>query len=57
MERNDAPPMRELFIEELGEVRGGAGPVEDLLDMIALSNVVQEHLVYTTHACGEEGSC
>lgn len=51
--------MRELFIEELAEVTGGAGPVEETLDKIGLSNVIQEHVVYTTHACGEEagGGC
>ncbi|HEX2293890.1 MAG TPA: hypothetical protein VHN37_01120 [Actinomycetota bacterium] len=47
--------MRELFIEELAEVKGGAGPLEELLERIALSNLIQEH-TYTTHACGEEGS-
>lgn len=45
--------MRELFIEELAEVTGGAGPVEEILERIALSNVIQEH-TYTTMACGEE---
>ena len=45
--------MRELFIEELAEVTGGAGPVEEILEKIALSNVIQEHF-YTTMACGEE---
>jgi hypothetical protein len=48
--------MRELFIEELAEVKGGVGPVEEILDKIALSNVIQEHF-YTTMACGEEGAC
>ncbi|HJR46314.1 MAG TPA: hypothetical protein VJ927_11995 [Actinomycetota bacterium] len=43
-------PIRELFVEELAEVKGGAGgPVEELLDRLGLSN--------TTQACCEEGNC
>ena len=45
--------MRELFIEELAEVTGGAGPVEETLDKFALWHWVKQHLV-TTMACGEE---
>ncbi|HEX2058195.1 MAG TPA: hypothetical protein VHI71_07480 [Actinomycetota bacterium] len=42
--------MRELFIEELAEVRGGAtGP--DLLETVR--DLIREHFL-TTHACGEE---
>lgn len=49
--------MRELFIEELAEVRGGVNPIEELVEKLAaLSNVWEEHIYHTTHACGEEGS-
>ena len=42
--------MRELFIEELAEIKGGAtGP--DPLEKVRY--IVREYLV-TTHACGEE---
>lgn len=47
MERNDAPPIRELFIEELAEVTGGAEPLKGILDEL------RQRLVTTT-ACGEE---
>ena len=49
MERKDASSIRELFIEELADVRGGAGP--DLIEMVR--DLIREHLL-TTHACGEE---
>jgi hypothetical protein len=42
--------IRELFIEELGEVKGGAGnPVKELLDKLGGGN--------STMACCEEGQC
>lgn len=48
MERNDArPPVRELFIEELAEVTGGADPLEKVRQFI------EEYLV-TTDGCNEE---
>lgn len=47
--------MRELFIEELAEVKGGTG-VEEILDQLAVWRKIKE-LLYTTHACGEEGPC
>ncbi|HEX2058197.1 MAG TPA: hypothetical protein VHI71_07490 [Actinomycetota bacterium] len=41
--------MRELFIEELAEVKGGADPLAWLKEWI------RDHLVQpTTQACGEE---
>ena len=43
--------MRELFIEELAEVKGGADPIRPILDK--LGSWVREQLVTTT-ACGEE---
>jgi hypothetical protein len=51
--------MRELFIEELAEVRGGAGAEEALEKMTEYGiSSVGEHLpIYSTMACGEEGSC
>ena len=45
--------MRELFIEELAEVKGGQG-VEEVLDKFALWHWIKERLI-TTMACGEEG--
>ena len=48
MERKE--PMRELFIEELAEVTGGANPLEKL----GIWQWLREQLM-TTHACGEEG--
>jgi hypothetical protein len=47
--------MRELFIEELAEVRGGQ-TIDDILDASGIWQWIQERL-YTTLACGEEGSC
>ena len=45
-------PVRELFIEELAEVTGGANPLEKL----ALWQWLKDQLItHTTHACGEEG--
>ncbi|HJR46313.1 MAG TPA: hypothetical protein VJ927_11990 [Actinomycetota bacterium] len=42
--------IRELFIEELAEVKGGAGgPVETLLEKLGGQN--------STMACCEEGQC
>ena len=55
MERKE--PMRELFIEELAEVRGGeTGPdiVEKLSTWIGLNENLE---IYSTMACGEEGPC
>ncbi|MDQ3915916.1 MAG: hypothetical protein M3323_11425 [Actinomycetota bacterium] len=49
MERKD-PAVRELFIEELAEVRGGSNP----LDKLGIWQWLKEQLV-TTMACGEEG--
>lgn len=44
------PVVRELFIEELAEIRGGADPLEKVLQW------VRDELVKpTTDACGEEG--
>lgn len=39
--------MRELFIEELAEVKGGTDPLEKVRYLI-------RELLLTTHACGEE---
>ncbi|MDQ3952175.1 MAG: hypothetical protein M3279_04295 [Actinomycetota bacterium] len=53
--------MRELFIEELAEVRGGQDPLQALRDK--LGQVVDweriRELFVTTYACGEEttGPC
>ena len=42
--------IRELFIDELAEVKGGsAGPVEELLEKLGGGN--------STDACCEEGLC
>ena len=58
MKREDAP-VRELFIEELAEVRGGQDPYDTLMEK--LRKVADwerlKELFYTTLACGEEGSC
>jgi hypothetical protein len=43
------PKIRELFIEELAEVRGGDNPVKELLDRLGGGN--------STMACCEEGDC
>jgi hypothetical protein len=51
MESNDAP-IRELFVEELAEIKGGYDPLEKL----GIWQWINEHL-YTTLACGEEGPC
>jgi hypothetical protein len=52
MERNDARPsvMRELFIEELAEVRGGADPLQKVKDTL----MDLRDLLLTTYGCGEE---
>lgn len=42
------PEVRELFIEELAEVTGGANPLDKIWQW------VRDQLVTTT-ACGEEG--
>ena len=42
--------MRELFIEELAEVRGGANPLDRILQWVR-----DEFVKPTTDACGEEG--
>lgn len=45
--------MRELFIEELVEVRGGADPIRPILDKVGVwADWVEDQLVMTT-ACGE----
>lgn len=41
--------MRELFIEELAEVRGGVDPLEKVLQL------VRDQFQPSTDACGEEG--
>lgn len=48
--------MRELFIEELAEVRGGVNPIDEILDRLDTWQWIKERL-YTTMACGEEGPC
>lgn len=45
--------MRELFIEELADVKGGVDPLRGILDKLGVQDLVREHLV-TTMACGEE---
>ena len=45
--------MRELFIEELAEVTGGADPIGGILDKLAVWDWIKDQLVTTT-ACGEE---
>jgi hypothetical protein len=48
--------MRELFIEELADVKGGTNPlVEKVLNSVNWERI--RELLYTTHACGEEGPC
>ena len=42
--------MRELFIEELAEVRGGADPLDKVVQWLR-----DEFFGPTTDACGEEG--
>ena len=44
---NDAPAIRELFVEELAEVKGG-NPIEWLCEKVFGG-------CYTTQACCEEG--
>ena len=44
------PKLRELFIEELAEVRGGDNPVKELLERIGGGG-------NSTMACCEEGDC
>lgn len=41
------PLMRELFIEELAEVTGGADPLEKVRELV-------ERYLVTTYGCGEE---
>jgi hypothetical protein len=49
--------MRELFIEELAEVRGGRS-LEDVFSKLTDIEWLNEHLdIYSTMACGEEGPC
>lgn len=51
--------MRELFIEELVEVRGGAG-VEAVLEKLTawgISDAAEHITLESTMACGEEGPC
>jgi len=47
----DAPKIRELFIEELAEVKGGSegNPVKTLLEKLGCCD--------STMACCEEGQC
>ena len=49
MERNEArtSPIRELFVDELAQVTGGADPLQKVKDGI------EDYLV-TTYGCGEE---
>ncbi len=50
MDRTKTPaPMRELFVEELAEVRGGTGD-----PLAKLKEWIREQLL-TTYGCGEEG--
>ena len=49
------PVLRELFIEELAEVRGGVDPIEKISSSVSWERI--KELFYTTHACGEEGPC
>jgi hypothetical protein len=49
MERNGVP-LRELFVEELAEVRGGADPLDKFTKWLR-----DQLITYTTQACGEEG--
>jgi hypothetical protein len=42
-----APAIRELFVEELGEVRGGANPLEKVRQLL-------EPYLMTTYGCNEE---
>lgn len=44
---NPARAVRELFIDELGEVRGGADPLQKVRQLI------EQHLL-TTYGCNEE---
>ena len=41
------PVMRELFIEELAEVTGGADPLQKVRELV-------ERYLVTTYGCGEE---
>ena len=52
MKNNEAPAIRELFIEELMRVRGGEDIPDDPLGEIRKRI---RDLFLTTHACGEEG--
>lgn len=55
MERKDA--VRELFIEELAEVKGGVG-IKETVDKLSTCAGLNENLeIYSTMACGEEGPC
>ncbi len=47
-QKDEAGRIRELFIEELAEVKGGNDPLEKIRQWI------RENF-NTTHACGEEG--
>ncbi len=49
MERNGArtPAVRELFVDELAEVTGGADPLEKVRRLL-------EDYLTTTYGCGEE---
>ncbi len=48
--------MRELFIEELGEVRGGRS-LEDQGTTTEIDWLNEHLIIYSTMACGEEGPC
>jgi hypothetical protein len=56
MERNEArtPPIRELFSEELAEVKGGADPLEKVRRAFADYWDTIDDYFLTTYACGEE---
>ena len=55
MDRNEA--VRELFIEELAEVRGGV-EVQGAFQPLTQTKWFSENIeVYSTMACGEEGPC
>ncbi|HEV2757798.1 MAG TPA: hypothetical protein VG318_18715 [Actinomycetota bacterium] len=47
LNREDRPVLRELFVEELAEVRGGADPLQKVKDAL-------RDALLTTYGCGEE---
>lgn len=49
--------MRELFIEELAEVKGGQGLNEVVEKLSTWAGLYENIEIYSTMACGEEGPC